>query len=68
MAPDCAGSQVAAEGRLMMFDRANGGTELLHVNFAQCREALVAGGFISALQLEADIAALTLRSSRRLRR
>jgi hypothetical protein len=52
----------------MMFDRANGGTELLHVNFAQCREALVAGGFISTLQLEADIAALTLRSSRRLRR
>jgi hypothetical protein len=41
-----------------MFDRANGGTELLHVNFAQCREPLVAGGFISAMQLEADIAAL----------
>jgi SAM-dependent methyltransferase len=51
-------SQVAAEGRVVMFDRANGGTELLRVNFEQCREPLVAGDYISATQLDADIAAL----------
>jgi SAM-dependent methyltransferase len=51
-------SQIAAEGRVVMFDRANGGAELLRVNFEQCREPLIAGGFIGATQLDGDIAAL----------
>jgi SAM-dependent methyltransferase len=51
-------SEVAAEGRVLMFDRANGGAELMRVNFEQLAGNLVAAGFITAEQLRADIAQL----------
>jgi SAM-dependent methyltransferase len=49
---------VSAEGRAFMFDRASGGAELMRVNFEQVGSAVVAAGFISDAQLQADIARL----------
>jgi SAM-dependent methyltransferase len=46
---------VAAEGRLLMFDRGNGGAELMRANFEQLGDELVAAGLITAEQLRADI-------------
>ena len=51
-------TEVAAEGRVLMFDRGNGGAELLRANFEQLGGELVAAGFITAEQLRADIARL----------
>jgi SAM-dependent methyltransferase len=48
-------SEVAAEGRVLMFDRRNGGGELLRANFEQLAGELVAAGFITAERLRADI-------------
>jgi SAM-dependent methyltransferase len=49
---------VFAEGRVLMFDGANGGADIMRVNFEQIGEKLVAGGFIAAEQLRADLTAL----------
>ena len=51
-------TQVSAEGRLLMFDRDNGGADLMRVNFEQVGEQLIAAGFISGEQLRTDIARL----------
>jgi SAM-dependent methyltransferase len=51
-------AQVSAEGRVSMFDRHNGGADLMRVNFEQIGAQLVAAGFISGEQLRADIAQL----------
>jgi len=51
-------AQIGAEGRVLMFDRDNGGAALMRVNFEQVGDQLVAAGFISAEQLRADIARL----------
>jgi SAM-dependent methyltransferase len=48
-------SEVAAEGRVLMFDRCNGGAELLRANFEQLAGELVAAGYITAERLRADI-------------
>ncbi len=50
--------QVGAEGRMLMFDRDNGGAELMRVNFEQCRAQLVAAGLVSEAQVRADLARL----------
>ena len=49
---------VSAEGRVFMFDSASGGAELMRVNFEQIGGAMVAAGFISDAQLQADVARL----------
>ena len=51
-------SDVSAEGRVLMFDRSNGGVELMRVNFEQVGQQLVAAGYITPAQLHADIARL----------
>jgi hypothetical protein len=51
-------AQVSAEGRMLMFDRHNGGADLMRVNFEQIGAQLVAAGFITGEQLRADIARL----------
>ena len=51
-------AQVSAEGRMLMFDRHNGGADLMRVNFEQVGGQLVAAGFISGEQLRSDIARL----------
>jgi len=48
-------AQVSAEGRVLMFDRGNGGADLMRVNFEQVGEQLVTAGFIDREQLRADI-------------
>jgi len=55
---DLALENISAEGRTIIFDRANGGAELMRVNFEQVGNQLVAAGFISATQLQADLARL----------
>jgi 2-polyprenyl-3-methyl-5-hydroxy-6-metoxy-1,4-benzoquinol methylase len=49
---------VTAEGRVVMFDAHNPGTELMRVNFEQLGAQLVAGGYVSADQLRVDLARL----------
>jgi SAM-dependent methyltransferase len=51
-------AEVAAEGRMLMFDRANGGTEIMRVNFEQVGARLIASGLIDEEQLRADLARL----------
>jgi hypothetical protein len=51
-------AEVAAEGRMLMFDQANGGTEVLRVNFEQVGARLIASGLINEEQLHADLARL----------
>jgi SAM-dependent methyltransferase len=51
-------AQVAGEGRLLMLDQANGGTELMRVNFEQVGARLIAAGLIEAEQLQRDLARL----------
>jgi SAM-dependent methyltransferase len=46
---------VSAEGRAMMWDRANGGADLMRINFEQIGEKVVAAGLLSAEQLRADL-------------
>jgi ubiquinone/menaquinone biosynthesis C-methylase UbiE len=50
--------EVSAEARIVMFDRANGGAELLRVNFEQVGEELIAAGLVTRAQIDADLAAL----------
>jgi ubiquinone/menaquinone biosynthesis C-methylase UbiE len=51
-------TSVQAEARLVMFDRHNGGTDLMRVNFDQLGADLIAAGLISQQQLDADYAML----------
>jgi SAM-dependent methyltransferase len=51
-------AQVAAEGRLVMLDLANGGADLMRVNFEQVGGRLIAAGLIDAEQLQRDLARL----------
>jgi SAM-dependent methyltransferase len=46
---------VSTEGRVMMWNRANGGTDLMRINFEQIGEKMVAAGLLSAEQLRADL-------------
>ncbi|HEU4593138.1 MAG TPA: methyltransferase domain-containing protein [Steroidobacteraceae bacterium] len=49
-------TEVYAEGRLLMFDRHNGGSELMRVNFEQIGADVIAAGLLTRQQLEADLA------------
>jgi len=51
--------QISAEGRMVMFDRGNGGADLMRVNFDQIGVDLIAAGLITQRQLDEDIARLT---------
>jgi ubiquinone/menaquinone biosynthesis C-methylase UbiE len=51
--------QISAEGRLLMFDRANGGSDLMRVNIDQIGADLIAAGLITQRELDADLARLT---------
>ena len=46
---------VSSEGRVMMWDRVNGGADLMRINFEQLGDKAVAAGFLSAAQLKADL-------------
>ena len=48
-------TDVSTEGRVMMWDRANGGADLMRINFEQIGEKVVAAGLLSAGQLQADL-------------
>ena len=48
-------TDVSMEGRVMMWDRANGGADLMRINFEQIGEKVVAAGLLSAEQLKADL-------------
>jgi SAM-dependent methyltransferase len=48
-------TEVAAEGRMLMFDRTNGGTEIMRVNFEQVGPRLIEAGLIDEQQLERDL-------------
>jgi SAM-dependent methyltransferase len=47
--------QISTEGRVMMWDRANGGVDLMRINFEQLGEKVIAAGLLSADQLQADL-------------
>lgn len=51
-------TQVAAEGRTIMFDRDNGGADLMRVNFDQIGAEVIAAGLITRQQMDADLATL----------
>jgi SAM-dependent methyltransferase len=46
---------VSTEGRVMMWNRANGGADLMRINFEQIGEKVVAAGLLSSAQLRADL-------------
>lgn len=48
-------TDVSTEGRVMMWDHANGGADLMRINFEQVGEKVVAAGLLSAEQLKADL-------------
>jgi SAM-dependent methyltransferase len=48
-------TDVSAEGRVTMWDRANGGADLVRINFEQIGEKAVAAGLLNAEQLRADL-------------
>ena len=47
---------VFAEGRMLMFDRHNGGNELMRVNFEQIGQDVIKAGLLTQQQLDADLA------------
>jgi len=49
---------VFAEGRMVMFDRQNGGADLMRVNFEQIGADVIAAGLITRQQIDADLATL----------
>jgi len=49
---------VFAEGRMVMFDRQNGGADLMRVNFEQIGAEVIAAGLITRQQIDADLATL----------
>jgi len=48
-------TDVSSEGRAMMWDRANGGADLMRINFEQVGDKVVAAGLLDADQLKADL-------------
>jgi SAM-dependent methyltransferase len=48
-------TDVSTDGRVMMWDRWNGGADLMRINFEQVGEKMVAAGLLSAEQLTADL-------------
>jgi hypothetical protein len=50
--------EVFAEARMVMFDRLNGGADLMRVNFEQIGADVIAAGLITRQQIDADLAAL----------
>jgi SAM-dependent methyltransferase len=46
---------VSSEGRVVMWDRGNGGADLMRINFEQLGGKAVAAGLLSAEQLRADL-------------
>lgn len=50
--------QVQAEARIVMFDRHNGGDDLMRVNFEQIGAELIAAGLITREQIDADLETL----------
>ncbi len=51
--------QVSAEARMLMFDRHNGGDDLMRVNFEQIGANLIEAGLITQQQIDADLEMLT---------
>jgi ubiquinone/menaquinone biosynthesis C-methylase UbiE len=51
-------TEVYAEGRLLMFDRRNGGNDLMRVNFEQIGVDVIAAGLLTREQLDADLATI----------
>ena len=49
-------TEVYAEGRLLMFDRRNGGNDLMRVNFEQIGGDVIKAGLLTQEQLDADLA------------
>lgn len=49
-------TEVYAEGRLLMFDRHNGGNDLMRVNFEQIGQDVIRAGLLTQQQLDADLA------------
>ena len=49
---------VFAEGRMVMFDRNNGGADLMRVNFEQIGADVIAAGLITREQIDRDLATL----------
>src|SRR3954471_21129956 len=49
-------TEVYAEGRLLMFDRRNGGNDLMRVNFEQIGADVIEAGLLTQEQLDADLA------------
>ena len=49
-------TRVHAEGRTIMFNRDNGGADLMRVNFEQIGKDVVAAGLITREQIDADLA------------
>ena len=50
--------EVSAEARMVMFDRGNGGADLMRVNFEQIGADVIAAGLITQAQIDADLATL----------
>jgi ubiquinone/menaquinone biosynthesis C-methylase UbiE len=50
--------EVYAEGRLLMFDRYNGGNDLMRVNFEQIGADVIDAGLLTREQLAADLATI----------
>jgi SAM-dependent methyltransferase len=48
-------TEVSTEGRVLMWDRVNGGADLMRINFEQIGEKVVAAGLLSAEQLKTDL-------------
>jgi ubiquinone/menaquinone biosynthesis C-methylase UbiE len=51
-------TEVYSEGRLLMFDRRNGGNDLMRVNFEQIGADVIAAGLLTREQLDADLATI----------
>jgi ubiquinone/menaquinone biosynthesis C-methylase UbiE len=51
-------TEVYSEGRLLMFDRRNGGNDLMRVNFEQIGVDVIAAGLLTREQLDADLATI----------
>jgi ubiquinone/menaquinone biosynthesis C-methylase UbiE len=51
-------TQVNAEGRSLMFTKANGGADLMRVNFEQIGKDVIAAGLITQQQIDADLATI----------
>jgi SAM-dependent methyltransferase len=48
-------TDISTEGRVTMWDRTNGGAELMRINFEQVGGKMIAAGLVSSEQLKADL-------------